>query len=33
MFMFIMLEGGWSFDNKLQNEANVDWSSGDSISS
>ena len=28
-----MLEGGWSFDNDLQNEASVDWSNGNSITS
>lgn len=33
MFMFIMLEGGWSLNNDLQNESSVDWSNGDSVSS
>lgn len=27
-FLFIMLEGGWSFDMKTQNKSDVDWASG-----
>ena len=28
ILMFIMLEGGWSFNEEEQNEAPVDWSNG-----
>jgi len=28
VFVFIMLEGGWSWDSKLDDEADNDWSSG-----
>ena len=31
MFLFIMLEGGWSFDMKQQDKAGVDWSNGNVI--
>jgi hypothetical protein len=27
-FMFIMLEGGWSFDQKEEDKHTVDWSNG-----
>jgi len=27
-FLFIMLEGGWSFDMKTQDKSDVDWASG-----
>jgi hypothetical protein len=30
-FLFIMLEGGWSFNMKEQEEASVDWSNGNAI--
>lgn len=32
-FLFIMLEGGWSFDMDQQNQADVDWSNGNAIDS
>ena len=31
MFLFIMLEGGWSFNMKEQDKAGVDWSNGNVI--
>ena len=33
IFIFIMLEGGWSFDNEQQNEYDVSWNNGNSIDS
>ena len=33
IFMFIMLEGGWSFDIDTQNKYSVNWSDGDSVDS
>jgi len=33
IFMFIMLEGGWSFDKKEQDKHSVDWSNGNCIDS
>ena len=30
-FLFIMLEGGWSFNMKEQDKADVDWSNGNVI--
>lgn len=33
IFMFIMLEGGWSFDKKEQEKHNVDWSNGNCFDS
>jgi len=30
-FLFIMLEGGWSFDMETQDKAPVDWSNGNVI--
>lgn len=30
-FLFIMLEGGWSFDMETQDKAEVDWSNGNVI--
>jgi hypothetical protein len=33
VFVFIMLEGGWSFDKKLDEEADTDWSKGNVIHS
>ncbi len=32
-FLFIMLEGGWSFDMETQNKAHVDWSNGNVLDS
>lgn len=32
-FLFIMLEGGWSFDMEEQNKSEVDWSNGNAIDS
>lgn len=32
-FLFIMLEGGWSFDMETQNKAQVDWSNGNVLDS
>lgn len=32
-FLFIMLEGGWSFDMETQNKAPVDWSNGNVLDS
>ena len=32
-FMFIMLEGGWSFDKKIEDKAQVDWSNGNVMDS
>lgn len=32
-FMFIMLEGGWSFDQKTEDKAPVDWSNGNVMDS
>ena len=31
MFLFIMLEGGWSFNMEEQDKAGVDWSNGNVI--
>jgi len=31
MFLFIMLEGGWSFNMEQQDKAGVDWSNGNVI--
>ena len=31
IFIFIMLEGGWSFDEELQNRESVDWSNGNTF--
>lgn len=31
IFIFIMLEGGWSFDEELQNRHEVDWSNGNAF--
>ena len=33
IFVFIMLEGGWSFDEEKQNESPVDWSNGNALES
>ena len=30
-FLFIMLEGGWSFNMEEQEKAEVDWSNGNAI--
>ena len=32
-FMFIMLEGGWSFDLEVQEKAATDWSNGNVVDS
>lgn len=32
-FLFIMLEGGWSFDMETQDKAPVDWSNGNALDS
>ena len=31
IFLFIMLEGGWSFDQETENSAPIDWSSGNAL--
>ena len=31
IFVFIMLEGGWDFNKQRQNEADTDWSSGNTF--
>lgn len=33
IFMFIMLEGGWSFDIDEQNKEDISWSDGNSVDS
>ena len=33
ILMFIMLEGGWSFNQELEDKANIDWSNGNILSS
>lgn len=33
IFMFIMLEGGWSFDKKEEEKHDVDWSNGNCLDS
>lgn len=33
IFMFIMLEGGWSFNTKEQNMEDISWSDGNSVDS
>jgi hypothetical protein len=30
-FLFIMLEGGWSFNQSVQDKATVDWASGNAL--
>lgn len=32
-FIFIMLEGGWSFDMETQNKADVSWADGNALDS
>lgn len=31
IFIFIMQQGGWSFDSELQNREKVDWSNGNTF--